>query len=170
MTDKVNVELFSLTYGSLVRSIVKETNNIDDANAKLNKIGVSIGNRITDDFIVRSDKPRFKNFREACESIVDFALKYYLGITAQIVEPSDTHCIIRFGDNPITRYVVIPPEYEGLVYLMPLLSAIKTALGLLHYNVETKLVQDMLHGGATNDIEITLVEVMYDSLPPGEYF
>ena len=171
MSDKdkgVNVELFSLTYGSLVRSIVKETNNIDDANAKLAKIGVNIGNRITDDFVVHAEKCRFKSLREACEMLADYSFKTYLGINAQLTEPSDSRCLIRFSDNPITRYVIIPPEYDGLVYLMPLLSAIKTSLGLLHYSVDVNLVQDMLHGGTSNDIEIKLIEVM-DDLPPGEY-
>lgn len=171
MSDRdkgVNVELFSLTYGSLVRSIVKETNNIDDANAKLSKIGVNIGNRITDDFVVHAEKCRFANLGEACTMLVNYSFKQYLGITAQLEEHSDSRCLISFNDNPITRYVVIPPEYDGLIYLNPLLSAIKTSLGLLHYSVEVNLVQDMLHGGKSNQIEIKLIEVM-DDLPPGEY-
>ena len=169
MSDKgVNVELFSLTYGSLVRSIVKETNNIDDANAKLAKIGVNIGNRITDDFVVHAEKCRFKNLREACQMLVDYSFKQYLGITATLAEQSDSRCLITFSDNPITRYVVIPQVYQGLIYLMPLLSAIKKSLELLHYSVEVNLIQDMLHGGSSNDIEIKLIDVL-DDLPPGEY-
>lgn len=164
----VNVELFSLTYGSLVRSIVTETNNINDANNKLSKIGVNIGNRITDDFVVHADKCRFKSLKEACDMLADYSFKTYLGINAVVKEPSDNRCVISFSDNPITRYVILPPEYQGLIYLMPLLSAIKTSLGQLHYNVEVNLINDMLHGKPSNDIEIKLIEIM-DDLPPGEY-
>jgi len=165
----VRDELFSLTYGSLVRAIVKETNNIEDANAKLYKIGENIGNRITDDFVVHSEKSRFKTLREACDVLVDFSLKHYLGINAQIIDPSDNRCIIRFTDNPITRYVKIPPEYDGLIYLTPLLSAIKKSLELLHMSVEVNMVHDMLKNGEYNDIEIKFLGLKSDSLPNGEY-
>ena len=165
----VNTELFTLSYGSLVRSIVKETNNIEDANSKLAKIGTNIGNRITDDFVVNYEKTRFKNLREACDSLVEYFLKHYFGINSSITESSENRCVIRFGDNAISRYVKIPAEYDGLVYLQPILSSIKTTLSLLHFNVEVNMIHDMLRSSDYNEIEIKLIEILYDSLPPGEY-
>lgn len=169
MNDKyVNVELFSLTYGSLVRAIVKETNNIDDANAKLMKIGVSLGNRITDDIVVHRDPYDIKTFKQAWGLVVD-SFKSYLGVNAQTVDISENRVVLRLSDNPITRFVAIPLENEGLIYLNPLLGAIKTMLSMLHFSTEVKLIQDRLKGDQYNDIEIKLIEIMNDTLPPGEY-
>jgi hypothetical protein len=172
MSDKyVSVELFALSYGSLVRAIVKETNNVEDANAKLAKIGTSIGNRIADDIVVHCENARFKSLRQAGEMLVDYAFKTYLGITATLQDVSENKLVIRLGDNtPVTRFVTIPPEYEGLVYLMPLLGAIKAVLAMLHYSVEVTMKSDRLvRKDAPNEIEIRLLEVMHDTLPPGEY-
>ena len=169
MSDRyVNVELFALTYGSLVRAIVKETNNIDDANAKLMKIGTSLGNRITDDIVVHQDNYNIKTFKQACQLLVD-SFKSYLGVTAQTVDFADKRVVLRLVDNPITRYVTIPLENEGLIYLNPLLGAIKTLLAMLHFSTEVKLIQDKLKGDPNNEIEIKLIDIMNDTLPPGEY-
>lgn len=169
MNDKyVNVELFSLTYGSLVRAIVKETNNIDDANAKLMKIGVSLGNRITDDIVVHNDPYNIKTFRQASQLLVD-SFRNYLGVTATIHDQTDNRVLLYLSEGPITRYVTIPLENEGLIYLNPLLGAIKTMLSMLHFSTEVKLTQDRLKGDPTNVIEIKLIDIMNDTLPPGEY-
>lgn len=169
MNDKyVNVELFSLTYGSLVRAIVKETNNIDDANAKLMKIGVSLGNRITDDIVVHLDPYNIKTFRQASQLLVD-SFRNYLGVTATLHDQTDNRVLLYLSEGPITRYVTIPLENEGLIYLNPLLGAIKTMLSMLHFSTEVKLTQDRLRGDPMNVIEIKLIDIMNDTLPPGEY-
>jgi hypothetical protein len=171
----VNVELFALSYGSLVRAVVKDTSNIDDANAKLLKIGTAMGSRIADDLVVKHaggpDDFRFKNLRVACDVLAEYAFRTYLGITATCIEPTDTRVVIRLSDQntPVTRFVTIPPEYEGLVYLMPLLGAIKSILAMFHYSVEVAMKSDRLKGDQFNDIEIKLIEIMKDTLPPGEY-
>lgn len=170
MGDKyVSVELFSLTYGSLVRAIVKETNNIDDANAKLMKIGTSIGNRITDDIVVNQDSGNtIKTFKQASQTIID-SFKTYLGVTAIPKDQTENRVVVQLNDNPITRFVTIPLENEGLIYLNPLIGAIKTIFSMLHYRVDVKLIQDRLRGDPTNEIEIKLIEVLTETLPPGAY-
>ena len=42
-------------------------------------------------------------------------------------------------------------------------------LSMLHFSTEVKLIQDRLKGDQYNDIEIKLIEIMNDTLPPGEY-
>jgi hypothetical protein len=171
MSDKyVSVELFALSYGSLIRAIVKETNNVEDANAKLQKIGISIGNRIADDIVVHCENTRFKTLAQAGSMLVDYAFKTYLGITATIVESTESKLVVRLGENnPVTRFVIIPRECEGLIYLMPLLGAIKAVLGMLHYSVDVTLKADRLQQAPANEIEIRLLDVLHDTLPPGEY-
>jgi hypothetical protein len=89
----------------------------------LAKIGTSIGNQIADDIVVHCDNTRFKTFRQAGEMLVEYAFQTYLGISPTIPNASENKLVIRLGDNnPVTRFVLIPPEYEGLVYLMPLLG------------------------------------------------
>jgi hypothetical protein len=173
MTDKlpdVNVELFALSYGSLVRAIVKETNNVEDANAKLAKIGVSIGNRMTDDIVVYlKGNCNFKNLRELCDKLIVDSFKKYLGIAAQVATCNETVATIRLLDNPVTRYVTIPHEYEGLVYLQPLVSAIKTICSMMHYNTDVRILNDTLKGAVNTDIEIKWNGISRDTLPPGEW-
>jgi hypothetical protein len=173
----VNVELFALSYGSLVRAIVKETNNIEEANVKLGKIGVSMGTRITDDIVVHlKGNCNFKNARELVDKLIIDGFRKYLGVTATVVGNAEPAITIRLQDCPVTRYVTIPRECEGLVYLQPLISAIKTICEKLHYSTEVRLTSDSLKPGTdlskgppATDIEIKLLGVMRDSLPPGEY-
>jgi hypothetical protein len=154
---------------------VKDTSNADDANAKFVKIGTAIGNSIADDLVVKHpggpDLFRFRTLCLACELLADYAFRTYLGITATCLKPTNTRVVIRPSDQniPATRFATIPPEYEGLVYLMPLLGAIKSIFAMFHYSVDVTMKSDRLRGDQFHDIEIELIEGMKDALPPGEH-
>jgi hypothetical protein len=170
MGDKlVNVELFSLTYGALVRTIVKDTVSTEEANTKLAKIGSSIGRRIADDVaVLYPSLCRVKSLKAASELVAE-VIKTHLGIPCTLVESSDQRSVLRLLDCPITRYVVIPPELEGLVYLQPLVHAIISMLELLHVGVDVALAADRLTGSQYTDVELKHFEIKHDDLPPGEY-
>ena len=55
---KVSGELFSLTYGALVKQILDDLENVDDANKQLEKMGYNIGVRIVEDFLSRTNSPK----------------------------------------------------------------------------------------------------------------
>ena len=130
-----------------------------------------MGDRITDDIIVNlPDKTKLNSLKGVCNMLVNHAFKEYLGISAEIKESSERRIVISLLDNPITHYVSIPPEYDGLIYLKPLLGLLKKMLEELHFSTEVNLLHDRLTSSeTTNDIEIKLIEVLTDTLPAGEY-
>ncbi|KAG1085430.1 hypothetical protein G6F42_021401 [Rhizopus arrhizus] len=52
--DKINAELFTLTYGSMVVQLVKDFEDYGEVNKQLEKMGYNIGQRMIEDFLARS--------------------------------------------------------------------------------------------------------------------
>ena len=68
--DKVNAELVTLTYGSIVAQLCKDyENDYVEVNKQLDKMGYNIGLRLIDDFLAKSNVGRCSNFRETAEMI-----------------------------------------------------------------------------------------------------
>ena len=55
-SEKISVELVSLTYGTFVARLLKENDNAEEVNLQLLKIGTNIGNRLIDEFLSKSSK------------------------------------------------------------------------------------------------------------------
>ena len=55
--EKVNSDLFTLTYGAFVSQLVKDYENLDEVNARLEKIGFNIGQRVIDEYLAKSGAP-----------------------------------------------------------------------------------------------------------------
>ena len=55
--DKVNSELFTLTYGSLVAQLVKDYEEMEEINHQLDRMGYSIGQRLIDEYLAKSGAP-----------------------------------------------------------------------------------------------------------------
>jgi hypothetical protein len=53
--EKINSELFSMTYGAFVVQILKDAKDVKAANAELEKIGHNIGVRLVDEFLAKSN-------------------------------------------------------------------------------------------------------------------
>ena len=51
---KISSELFSLTYGAFVHKLLKDTENAEEVNALLDKMGYNIGCRLIDEFFAKS--------------------------------------------------------------------------------------------------------------------
>ena len=68
--DKVNAELVTLTYGTIVAQLCSDyENNYDEVNKQLDKMGYNIGMRLVEDFFAKSGSQRCINFRETAETI-----------------------------------------------------------------------------------------------------
>lgn len=105
-TDKVNVELFTLTYGALVAQLIRDYEDYGEVNAQLDKMGYNMGVRLVEDFLARSSTVssssgasgshgtapsvpgwlggRCSDFRETGEVIAKVAFKMYLNIVPGI--------------------------------------------------------------------------------------
>ncbi|KAL7283352.1 hypothetical protein ACG7TL_002782 [Trametes sanguinea] len=68
-TEKINAELFALTYGALVVQLVQDYEDYAEVNKQLEKMGYNIGTRLIEDFLARSGLGRCADFREVGEVV-----------------------------------------------------------------------------------------------------
>lgn len=68
--DKVNAELVTLTYGTIVAQLCKDfDSDYVEVNRQLDKMGYNIGLRLIEDFLAKSNTTSCSNFREVAEMI-----------------------------------------------------------------------------------------------------
>jgi len=68
--DKVNAELVTLTYGTIVATLCKDfENDYEEVNKQLDKMGYNIGMRLIEDFLAKSNTGACSNFREVADMI-----------------------------------------------------------------------------------------------------
>jgi hypothetical protein len=68
--DKVNAELVTLTYGTIVAQLCADyDSNYDEVNKQLDKMGYNIGMRLVEDFFAKSGTQKCANFKETAETI-----------------------------------------------------------------------------------------------------
>lgn len=69
--DKVNAELVTLTYGTIVAQLCKDyESDYMEVNKQLDKMGYNIGLRLIEDYLAKSNTMRrCSNFRETAEMI-----------------------------------------------------------------------------------------------------
>ena len=80
---KVSGELFILTYGGLVSTLLKDYENVDDVNKQLEKMGYNIGIRLVEDFLARTGSNKCTDFRDTAEKI-QMAFKMFLNISPTV--------------------------------------------------------------------------------------
>ncbi|KAG8810060.1 transport protein particle 22 kDa subunit [Serendipita sp. 399] len=85
-TDKINAELFTMAYGSLVVQLIQDYEDYTEVNKQLEKMGYNIGIRLIEDFLARSSLGKCADFREVGEVVAKVGFKSFLNIT-----PSVTH-------------------------------------------------------------------------------
>merc|ERR1719499_2322047 len=94
--EKINSELFTMTYGALVMHLM-------EVNKKLDSIGYNMGSRITDELLAKAKISHCQNFGHTAEIIAKVAFKMYLGVDAEVralsEEKKDNQqsCIIRLN-------------------------------------------------------------------------
>lgn len=68
--DKVNAELVTLTYGTIVAQLCQDyDSDYQQVNQQLDKMGYNIGMRLIEDFLAKSGFGRCANFRETADMI-----------------------------------------------------------------------------------------------------
>lgn len=68
--EKINAELVTLTYGTMVAQLCKDfQGNYIEVNKQLDRMGYNIGLRLIDDFLAKSNTGRCSNFKETAEVI-----------------------------------------------------------------------------------------------------
>ena len=77
--DKVNAELVTLTYGTIVQQLCTDyENDYIEVNNQLDKMGYNIGMRLIEDFLAKSNTGRCGNFKDTAETISKVASRDFL--------------------------------------------------------------------------------------------
>lgn len=81
---KINTELFTLTYGSLVAQLIKDYEEDAEVNKQLERMGYNIGLRLIDDFLANSGVGKCQDFKETADVVAKIGFRMFLGITPTV--------------------------------------------------------------------------------------
>jgi len=169
--EKINAEIFTLTYGSIVCQLLSDTETVEEVNTILDRMGYNIGIRLIDEFLAKSGVGRCIDFRETADVIAIVGFKMFLGVTAVVgkYDPQKEKFSIILEENPLIDYVELPTQYkETLIYSNILCGVIRGALEMLQLNVSCKVKQCPLRGQDVTEIRVKLIERLTTELPVGE--
>jgi trafficking protein particle complex subunit 3 len=168
--ERVSAELLALTYGSFVRQVLADYEDLDEVNAQLAASGYNIGVRLADDFVAKARIQPCSNFAETAEVIAKVAFKMFLGVSALVGawSPDKKTFGLVFEENPLAEFAELPDGMQRLWYSNILCGVIRGALEMVNMKVECKFVRDRLKGDDTNEICVSLNEILSEKPPKGD--
>nr|CDS31009.1 Trafficking protein particle complex subunit 3 [Hymenolepis microstoma] len=155
---RMNTELFTLTYGSLVAQIVKDFESDDAINEQLDTIGFNIGEKLAEDFVAKGNSGRCADFKETATQLVN-GFKLFLGFSPTVTKlsPSGDEFSLILDSNPLTEFVDLPADHPKLLYSNVIAGAIRGALHNMQMEVDARFVQDQLLGDKVNEIRVKFI-------------
>ncbi|GAB4815290.1 hypothetical protein N2152v2_002336 [Parachlorella kessleri] len=165
--ETINAEVFTLTYGSIVRQLIADYEDVELVNKQLDKMGYNIGQRLIDEYLARSKTTRCSDFRETAERIAKVGFKMFLNVTATVTNwnQDGTECSLILEDNPLTDYVELPEQLGNLKYCNLLCGVLRGALEMVNIDVECTFVKDMLRGDDVYEMRLKLQSSSPEAYP-----
>lgn len=170
-TEKVNAELVTLTYGTIVAQLCKDyDSDYAEVNKQLEKMGYNIGLRLIDDFLAKSNAGRCANLRETAEMISKVGFKIFLNTTPTITgwTADSKQFSLIFDENPLADFVELPDDgraQDELWYSNILCGVLRGALEMVQMQIDAQFVSDVLRGNDTTEMRITLIRYIDDEMP-----
>ncbi|KAI5208753.1 TRAPP I complex [Aureobasidium subglaciale] len=188
--DKVNAELVTLTYGTIVAQLCKDYNqDYAQVNKQLDKMGYNMGMRLIEDFLAKSNSGSCSNLRETAEVISKVGFKMFLNITPVVTSWSTDNksFTLLFDENPLADFVELPDDAKAqdeLWYSNIFCGVLRGALEMVssfptncptstnslqvQMHVETHFTSDVLRGNDTTEMRVTLIRYIEDEMPPDD--
>jgi len=142
--DKVNTEVVTLTYGTIVSSLCRDltlpssSSKTDYAavNAELDRMGHAIGVRLIEDFLAKSNTGTCTSFRETAEVISKVGFKVFMNVTPTVTgwTQDGKGFGLVFEENPLADFVELPDDgraQEELWYSNILCGVLRGALEMV---------------------------------------
>lgn len=166
--EKINGDLFTLTYGSLVSQLLSD--DPTTVNAQLDRLGHSLGCRLIDEFLARTSS-RCGDFREAGEA-VKAAFRMFLNLGVGVEGDGKEWVVTMEGEGLGGEWVELPEGAikEGVHYANLFCGVIRGALEMVNMLVECTITSDpLLNPSQTNtEIRVKLVKYIEEEMPPGD--
>ncbi|KAL2472972.1 Transport protein particle (TRelated to AP2P) component [Forsythia ovata] len=165
--EHVNSELFTLTYGAIVRQLLTDLEEVEDVNKQLDQMGYNIGIRLVDEFLAKSNVSKCVDFKETAEVIAKVGFKMFLGITASVTnwDAEGTTCSLILEDNPLVDFVELPDTCQDLYYCNIFSGIIRGALEMVSMKTEVTWVRDMLRGDDAFELKVKLLKQVSEEYP-----
>ncbi|KAG2301948.1 hypothetical protein Bca52824_030599 [Brassica carinata] len=155
--DRVNAELFTLTYGAIVRQLLTDLEEVEEVNKQLDQMGYNIGIRLIDEFLAKSGVSRCVDFKETADMIAKVLLfpPMFLGVTASVSswDADGTCCSIVLEDSPL------------LYYCNVLSGFIRGALEMVSMKTEVTWTRDVLRGDDAYELQVKLLKQVAEEYP-----
>ncbi|KAH0840880.1 Transport protein particle subunit bet3 [Fonsecaea pedrosoi] len=172
--DKVNAELVTLTYGTIVAQLCTDYDyDYTQVNQQLDKMGYNIGMRLIEDFLAKSNTGRCGNFRDTAEMISKVGFKIFLNITPTVTNwtADNKQFSLLFDENPLADFVELPDDgraQDELWFSNILCGVLRGALEMVQMSIEARFVSDMLRGNDVTEMRVTLIRYIEDEMPPDD--
>ncbi|KAM0950812.1 putative transport protein particle (TRAPP) component [Dioscorea sansibarensis] len=165
--EHVNAELFTLTYGAIVRQLLTDLEEVEEVNKQLDQMGYNIGIRLIDEFLAKSNVSRCDNFKETADVIAKVGFKMFLGVSATVTnwDAEGTSCSLVLEDNPLVDFVELPDTCQGLCYCNILSGVIRGALEMVSMKTEVTWARDMLQGDDIYELRVKLLKQVSEEYP-----
>mmetsp|Transcript_63374 Transcript_63374/g.169777 ORF Transcript_63374/g.169777 Transcript_63374/m.169777 type:complete len:187 (-) Transcript_63374:92-652(-) len=165
--EKASGDLFALSYGAFVVSLLQEMDDPAEVNKELDKIGFNMGCKMVEEFFARTHQPRCRDFRETVEVLGRVGFRMFVGVSAEVrstgSDPQSVTLVIT--DNPLTEFVDLPPHLQGTLWYSNILCGIiRGALEQLQMRVTCRFISDVLREDPTTSLEVVLDEILLDQL------
>lgn len=171
-TEKVNAELFTMTYGTIVSQLCRDLHNdYDTVNTELYNMGYNIGVRLIEDFLARTALPRCNTLQMTSDVICKVAFKCFLNLNPDCKDWSSAgdQFTLVLVENPLNKFVELPQDArDKLWYSNILCGVLKGALQMVQLDCEVTYINDVLRGDMNNEIRIKLLKILKDEIPIGE--